>query len=86
VIRVNPNCSVSQPPFIPDIETLTLHGTCRPHGPQAGPLLWIMAWTMCPCGPSQIGSGPGFLQGNRPTTVTVFFLFSILLVCRLNLV
>jgi hypothetical protein len=55
----------------------------------ASPAIWAVAGSLRPrphalvCH-ADFGSGPGFLEGNRPTTVTAFFIF-VLLVCSLNL-
>jgi hypothetical protein len=50
-------------------------GPHRPLGPPAGPP-WLKPRTLV--GHAVFGSGSDFLQGNRPTTVTVlYFLFSL---------
>jgi hypothetical protein len=74
-VRVKPNRPTARPPYIPHAEKLSHSGLCWPHGPLTGPFLWSPACIACPCGLSRFGSRPGFLQGNRPTIVTIFLLF-----------
>jgi hypothetical protein len=74
-VRVNPNRPIAWPLIYSLTETLCYHALCRFHVMLAEPLQGVLVWDTRSCGPSQIRSGLNFLQGNRPTTISIFFYF-----------